>query len=137
MYKARLRTAAAFIRTIDPEKFNMYFFHKIHPECGFVGCAVGHMAHKKIFPGLNKRPHGISYKGFSNMNAVAKLFGLKRSQAVYLFGPGWEDHERLTAVATPAAVAKRIERFIAKPRQPGALRLAYLDGVNVVGAGRA
>jgi len=126
MYKVRLRKAAAFTKTIDPNSFIMTVFSGSW-ACGFVGCAMGHMAHAKVFRGLVMRNAIIAYKGQFGMDAVRELFGLKRSETYYLFGPSWEIYDRALPDVTPKNVARRIERFIANPEIARVGQLLHLD----------
>jgi hypothetical protein len=125
MYKARLRKAIAFIRTLDYENINMVIFSPtlVSQKCKFIGCAVGHMAHKKVFEGLKLDNNTVTYKRARNMEAVEKLFGLKHHEAIYLFGPFWGSYEKGTQEPTPKNIARRIERFLVNPEQPGVAKL--------------
>ena len=78
-------------------------------HCGFAGCAMGWVAHRKMFRGfkLEARWHGATaipiYHGAENFKAVAELFGITKDQARNLFGP---------KKRTPKQVAATIRNFI-------------------------
>lgn len=126
MHKERLCKAAAFIKTIDPDTFRMDVF-RATGACGFVGCAIGHIAHAKVFRGLVLHGVTITYKQRSSMEAVQELFDLKRSEAHYLFGADWKTYERDSPDVTPKNIARRIKLFLADPERDSIRKLAFLD----------
>jgi hypothetical protein len=54
-------------------------------ECGFAGCAIGWMAHAKIFPGFTMGCFEPAYGELRSWDAVEELFGISESEAMHLF----------------------------------------------------
>lgn len=121
--KAKFVRAIAFVRTLKRKSFNIYTFSEAEPApCGFVGCALGWMAHERIFRNLRLEYHGgrgmmLLYKDsqgrlFNQMTAPMALFGISSRAANFLFGPQWQAYDKRGRKASPALVAQRMERFL-------------------------
>ncbi len=79
-------------------------------HCGFAGCAMGWVAHRKMFRGFSlDYGYGLGagrvpvYQGEVNYAAVAKLFGITERDVTSLFGPSEK---------TPKQVANAIRNFV-------------------------
>ena len=110
----KLRTLAAYLRTVPPEKFDMGVWSR-ETYCGTTACAVGHACDIEEFKaeGLHLgRPYNNSeyavpnFAGLQSFRAVDAFFDLWADQSSYLFGTR-------THRETPREVANRIEVFVA------------------------
>jgi hypothetical protein len=105
MNKARLLKMADFVETIPRNEFNMSLYGAY---CGPVGCALGHAAVARLFPGLKpiKEWHWMPvYRGKCGMNAAVALFGLTYNAAVCLFIIHHDNR-------IPKQVAHNIRKFV-------------------------
>lgn len=127
----KFKKAINFVRALPPRRFDIRRFGEIeNPRCGFVGCAVGWMAHEKLFRGLSLEldtsntypwdkceryrvvysvPNGNTRKNFT---AVEKLFGISSAAVQYLFGNDWFSDHPKKLKATPVLVADRMQAFL-------------------------
>lgn len=87
-------------------------------ECGFAGCAIGWVAHSKMFEGftLKEVDHFLlgsslqpAYGRLRGTDAVGALLGLTGKQVVHLFMPDSYPSEERTR---PSTVAKRIRKTV-------------------------
>lgn len=118
----KMRTLADFLETVPPEDFDLGFWEErqavariaigpivFREGCGFAGCAMGWASHQKLFDGLKVKDDLLTYRGASDFKAAARLFGVTKNVAYFLFHEsfyeGW---------AEPADVADRLRRFAAK-----------------------
>jgi hypothetical protein len=111
--KRRLLKMADFVLTIPKKEFDMeHFGHET--DCGFIGCALGHAAHRRIFRGLrfengnivySPTPHGRKTRG--GFDAARKLFNIRFDNTMGLFF----NHD-LFRTDTRAQVARRIRKFV-------------------------
>lgn len=153
---------ADFLETVPVEGFNLFqwtareerprttsFFGLIErdPGCGYAGCAMGWAAHSGLFEGLKlvtvpseiRRAHGgipvhnITYKGYLDMDAAAKLFGITARTAYFFFHPQRYETKNGTV---PGQVSERLRAFVdkvdaikARTNRPG-LRLVQNRAMN-------
>jgi hypothetical protein len=113
------RVAAYLARKMESSSFDMGFWSSREQrirqgQCGFAGCAMGWVAHRKMFRGFKLgMVGGIGpiplYYGAENYQAVAKLFGITGDDAHALFGVYGDD-------PTPKGVAKHIRAFIRRKK---------------------
>lgn len=137
---ARLEQGAALLRKVPAENFNILAWERnsAHSKftadnvgaCGFAGCAMGWFANAKLFDGLEivKTNHRVmvKYDFKYDYDAAVKLFDISIDAALYLFSPeayateaGSSDPSDLRQLP-PAAVARRIEQFVAHVKKEGA-----------------
>lgn len=118
----KFKRAIEFVGGLDRRTFNIDWFGDDKPKCGFVGCAVGWIAHKKLFRGLRlikddceeydleyKSSNGVSY---GRMKAVEKLFAISEDDVAYLFGVNWSNYDQNHVKPTPKRVAARMQAFM-------------------------
>jgi hypothetical protein len=91
-------------------------------ECGFAGCALGHLTQHSEFKDLGlhfcEQTLCIKYDGQANLYAAMRLFGITRVQAASLFLPtSYPQEEREDGRITPEIVAKRIDNLILNDRR--------------------
>jgi AraC-like DNA-binding protein len=109
------RVADYLARKTESSAFDMgawsFLKHPSQGQCGFAGCAMGWVAHEKMFRGFKlELAYGPlvgqvpTYYGAKIYGAVAKLFGISESEASDLFGP--------KLGTTPKDVARDIRSFI-------------------------
>lgn len=109
---------------VPPERFRMSQWGPERkseiPECGFVGCAIGHAAHSKLFPRLrmvwneppSSGPYPVLIGEYGDVErvglmAVSVLFGISEAHARTLFMMRGDDR-----YGTPAIVASDIRDFV-------------------------
>lgn len=96
------------VEKYEPAKTFLFGLIEIEPECGFVGCAMGWAAHSKLFAGLRIDEDGVlEYKGFAHFKAAAKVLGISKKNAEFLFAHEWYDKYH----SAPGDVAARLRRF--------------------------
>src|SRR4051812_40189361 len=125
----RLKALADLLDTVEDHEFTLEHWVQDHPRdrkttlfglietdpgCGFAGCAMGWAAHQGIFPDFQVRRYGqhdVYYGNLRDWDAVNAVLGFpkKSHMSLYLFG-------RLSykTYASPALVAYRVRRFVAK-----------------------
>lgn len=129
--KQRFRTLATLLRTVPPEKFDLWSWRSApgaglahpnpthtlsdqsltDPSCRTAGCAVGWACAYPAFQaeGLSFHPKisAPAFNGHTGWEAVEGFFGLSPADASYLFRcSGYPSNP------TPDMVADRIEKFI-------------------------
>lgn len=122
---ARLYQLADFLETVPPEDFDLSAWQDHAPRealaigpitfrraCGFAGCAMGWAAHSGLFEGLRiNRDNNLVYKGASDIDAAAKVFGITVSVAEFIFYPlSYVGYDPID----PDDVARRVRKLAAK-----------------------
>lgn len=123
MNAERLLKLAGHLLSVRPDRFDMSTWckRKETARCGFAGCAAGHAAHSKLFPGLQllaekkRDPAGqlkLLYVHEGHVlhayEGLAVLFDVATDEAEYFFDP--MEYSGLNI--PPKRVANRIERFV-------------------------
>lgn len=119
----KMRQLADFLETVPVKDFDLsvwvqeleqppttYLFGLIQtdPGCGFAGCAMGWAAHSELFDGLHLEGWLIKYKGYTDLEATMKVFGITKRAVDYLFTTWFYKTKFETE---PGHVADRLNRF--------------------------
>jgi hypothetical protein len=128
LQRKRLLALADYLDRVKRERFDMAtWYHKT--ECGTTACAMGHACMMRrfqklglklrvcVFDQASRVPY---YKGYEELGAADKFFGLDRFQSKYLFGN--------VESRSPKAEAAIIRQFVNDPS-------VALKGVSVVWKG--
>lgn len=144
--KAKFERAITYVRTLNPKTFAIETFgrkteNREKPTCEFIGCAVGWMAHDKVFRGLSLVEASQDWldsanvynfyvrfiagddKRYTHLDAVSALFGISSEASIYLFDINWSQYDHRNAKATPTRVANRMEKFLKTGKLPRELTL--------------
>lgn len=105
-----LARIADHIENIPDDRFDMHVWRQEFPECGTIGCAIGHSRYlpEVVQTGLRFDVGGMPVcDGLTGTEAVAAQFGMPFGAAIGLFGATEENRYR-----TAPQVAARIRAYL-------------------------
>lgn len=109
----RLLKLADFGENIAEDNFNMGMWYDHDPECGTMGCIIGHALTENLFgdcgPKLAREGNEVFFQGKTSFEALGLFFVITRDEAHYLFSAlSYKDR----CDTTPREVVGRIRDFV-------------------------